>query len=365
MSAIVRREAAAIRREWLGHLLSTRPADRPAAEAAISELYLLIGLDPPRFHWVSSPAAALLTVPPRRRLRATEVLERLDEWPVPARLSRLLGELRGKVDRRMRENLRFRARRLLDTLIQQEISVSLARSFDAVARTQIRAAYLFPPWRFPSWYGMLCVSHMAYYDALRRMTGMAFGPWEERVLDLWTTVNRSCILWWPRTDTCTVSERPVAMHTEVWGDEGEVRLHHADGPAVRYADGWDVHAWHGTSVPSWVIDDPSVERIAREENVEIRRCAIERVGWAEYIDRAGLRLVASAPDPGNPGAELRLYDMRGNTRVLLAVNGSAERDGHRRRYGLTVPGHFSDPIAAAGWTYGLSAEQYSQLVRRT
>ena len=75
--------------------------------------------------------------------------------------------------------------------------------------------------------------------------------------------------------------------------------------------------------------------------------------------------VATAPDPGNPGSELRLYDMRKETRVLLAVNGSVERDGHRRQYGLTVPGFLNDPVDAAGWTYGLSAEQYSLLVRRT
>lgn len=155
------------------------------------------------------------------------------------------------------------------------------------------------------------------------------------------------------------------MHTEVWADVGEVRLHCADGPAVRYADGWDVHAWHGTQVPSWVISDPNVQRIGREANVEVRRCAIERIGWTSYIDRAGLRLVAAAPDPGNPGSELRLYDMRKETRVLLAVNGSVERDGRRRQYGLTVPGFLNDPVDAAGWTYGLSAEQYSLLVRRT
>jgi hypothetical protein len=155
------------------------------------------------------------------------------------------------------------------------------------------------------------------------------------------------------------------VHTEAAGDDGQVRLHRADGPALRYGDGWEVHVWHGTEVPSWVVTDPSPERIAREKNVEVRRCAIENLGWPAYIERGGLRLVASAPDPGNPGAELRLYDLRRQTRVLLAVNGSVERDGHRRQYGLTVPSAIDDPVAAAGWTYGLSAEQYSRLLRRT
>jgi hypothetical protein len=118
-------------------------------------------------------------------------------------------------------------------------------------------------------------------------------------------------------------------------------------------------------VPAWVIIDPRAWRISRESNVEVRRCAIENLGWGPYISEAGLRLIASVPEPGNPGSELRLYDMRKETRVLLAVNGSVERDGRRRRYGLTVPGFLDDPLAAAGWTYGLSAEQYSRLLRRT
>ncbi len=36
-----------IRDEWLGNALSTLPADRPAAEAAISELYRHVGAEPP------------------------------------------------------------------------------------------------------------------------------------------------------------------------------------------------------------------------------------------------------------------------------------------------------------------------------
>ncbi|GLZ02822.1 hypothetical protein Acsp03_02890 [Actinomadura sp. NBRC 104412] len=74
-----------------------------------------------------------------------------------------------------------------------------------------------------------------------------------------------------------------------------------------------------------------------------------------HVREAGLRLVASAPDPGNPGGELKLYGVSGHTKVLLAVNGSVERDGTRRQYGLTVPGSIGDPVAAAAWTYDLSA----------
>ncbi|QRP43298.1 hypothetical protein [Amycolatopsis sp. FDAARGOS 1241] len=77
--------------------------------------------------------------------------------------------------------------------------------------------------------------------------------------------------------------------------------------------------------------------------------------------------MSRAADPGNPGAELVLYDLPGTRarRLLLAVNGSVECDGTRRRYGLSVPAWFDDPVEAAGWSYGLTGARYSRLLRRT
>jgi len=357
MTGFVQREAADIRAEWLGHLLSTAPADRPAAEAAVSELYELIGFAPPRFHWVASPLAAMETVP--LGVRPSETAARLADRPLPQRFRRLVSGLTVDLDARV-----MRDYQSLDLIVRQLVRAPI----ETTAQSTLRMGLQSPHERIESgrqWYANLCPSWSAHYEAVRRTSGVVFTPEQSRFLDLWAAVARACGWWWPYEHVCVVSERPVEMHTEVWGDQGQVRLHRPDGPALRYADGWDAHAWHGTRVPSWVIDDPGVGRIEEETNVEVRRCAIENIGWGDYIDRAGLRLVATAPDPGNPGSELRLYDLREQTRVLLAVNGSIERDGRRRRYGLTVPGGIEDPLAAAGWTYGLSAAQYARLVRRT
>ncbi|MGH3860561.1 DUF6745 domain-containing protein [Actinokineospora sp.] len=94
---------------------------------------------------------------------------------------------------------------------------------------------------------------------------------------------------------------------------------------------------------------------------------MERLGWGTYIEQAGLTLVRQADDPGNPGCELRLYDLPWGpqARLLLAINGSLERDGTRRQYGLRVPPWFDDPIDAAAWSYGLTGPQYARLQRRT
>jgi hypothetical protein len=168
---------------------------------------------------------------------------------------------------------------------------------------------------------------------------------------------------------CVLSDRPTLLHVEI-GDDTEA-LHCADGPAVEWADGWKLHFWHGLRVPADLIegDGWSVERIHTEGNTEIRRAAIERIGWATYIERAGLRAVASAPDPGNAPHRLELYDappgVAPDARVLLMTNGSPERSGHRPRYAELVPADIDDPITAAAWQYGCDRETYARLVRRT
>ena len=132
---------------------------------------------------------------------------------------------------------------------------------------------------------------------------------------------------------------------------GAVLLAWHPSPADLIEQGWDAH------------------RILREPNAEIRRCAIERAGWDRFVAEAKLAQVGeSVPDPGNPGHHLTLFDVPERifnepVRVLLCTNATVERDGTRRRFGLTVPASVRDPLAAAAWTFGVEREQYAELQR--
>lgn len=386
--------AIRLRGEWLGRALCTLPADRPTAEAAISTLYEMVGQGPPRFVWVESPHAATLPGRSREplRLRAATAPVLGSDWPFAARLASLTSSLRSGLDARTRrrglmarwpfhpatrtigsfppqESLREGLS--LEEVLRATVEDSLNGSVHEALGGPLRAALASEHTPGLTWYGQ----HDAHWignHQIRRALGRAYTSLQNEQLDVWTAIAGSCGWWWPREDVCVVSERPVAVHTEpVLGSvHGEVRPHSGKGHAIRYADGWGVHSWHGTRVPEWVVAEPTVDRIVAEPNAEVRRCAIERIGWDVFIERAGLNLVSTAPDPGNPGCELRLYDMParlwgGATRVLLAVNGSVERDGTRRRYGLSVPAAIADPVSAAGWSYGLTGAQYSTLLRRT
>lgn len=393
--AITRRD------EWLKWALCTLPADRPATEAAITALYALVGQDPPRFVWVESPGAASAAasveglVGEPFRLRASSAPERAADWPLGMRLATLMFSLRHRLDERVRrralrltlwprhpamrtvgmfppqESLRegLGLEEVLEVTVRDTLHGSVHESLGGPLRTAL--ATRAGPALGLTWYGQHDTHWVADHD-IQRDLGMVHPGDDNAQLDLWAVLARSCGWWWPYDDVCVVSERPTTVHTEpVPGAmHGQVRLHSGKGQAVAYADGWGLHSWHGTQVPSWAITEPSVERIMAETNTEVRRCAIERIGWDTYIDQAGLNLVSVAPDPGNPGCQLQLYDMATRlwgapARVLLAVNGSVERDGHRRRYGLSVPADLDDPVAAAGWSYGLTGDQYAQLLRRT
>lgn len=181
--------------------------------------------------------------------------------------------------------------------------------------------------------------------------------------------DASRVWWWAHPDFVIACEPPVEMHLER-AETGTVRPHRDDGPAIRWSDGAGFCFWHGVQVPASLMAGLwNVETIHLHPNSEVRRAAIERMGWLAYIRQAGLRVVASVPDPGNPPHELVLYEdprgRLGDARVLVMTNGSPDRSGEIRRYAEAVPGDIDDPVTAAAWQYGCPVEVYRGLQRRT
>ena len=214
------------------------------------------------------------------------------------------------------------------------------------------------------WRGRIMGQHWAgyysYYDAMERIGVTGLEPIHGA-----QQVARSAGWWWCFRDFAILTERPSVLHRDQLG-----RLHCETGPAIAYPDGWNFYVWHGHRVQPWVVLEPTVERIAREANAEDRRCAIESMGWDRFIAAAELTPVDRCADPGNDGHELALYDVSEEiwgerVRVLLCTNGTIERDGVRRRFGLTVPDDTPTALHAAAWGYGISVREYAALeVRR-
>ena len=150
------------------------------------------------------------------------------------------------------------------------------------------------------------------------------------------------------------------------------RLHSDDGPVVHWPDGTQAYALHGVAVPADLVRSGySTADILRERNAEVRRIAIDRLGWDEFVASALVRAVhPPIPDPGNPGRTLTLYDVPTHAfdppaRLLICTNATPERDGTLRRYGLWVPALINDAVAAAAWTFDVDPSTYWKLRRAT
>ncbi len=307
---------------WIARGLSTEPVDRATFERGAARCYAYAGVPwPNRVVYVPSPLVLALAAPTATRLLGGAVRDAVD------------GAVRGAVR-------------------------------DAVGGAVRDAwySYLGGCW----WLGW-----QAYTSFFREVCRLDLPG------DLWDRdhaymqAQSAAGWWWPYRHFVMVSERPAYIHRERVGPDGWTshRLHCPTGPAIGW-EGWQLHYWHGLRVPAWVVESPSAEAIAAEANVEVRRAGIESLGWDRFIADAELALVGTEPDPGNPGQVLRLYDVPerlwgGRVRLLLATNGSVERDGTRRTYGLTVPAEIEAPVTAAAWTCGETREEYLATVART
>jgi hypothetical protein len=150
-------------------------------------------------------------------------------------------------------------------------------------------------------YGQHDASWLAFHDMFRRHCSIRDA---DRLAGQMRTA-RSAGWWWPFQGAVVISDRPEALHRD-----GQARLHCEDGPAIRYRDGFAVWSWHGTRVPQDLIETGwDTDTILRHPNAEVRRCAIEHLGWDQFIIDAGLdRVGLTVPDPANAPYHLALYD---------------------------------------------------------
>jgi hypothetical protein len=206
-------------------------------------------------------------------------------------------------------------------------------------------------------------SWIAFY-AFCEHIGVKYKPATSRHLQLWSEVAQSSCWWWPYRGLVIASERPTAVHMEpVSVGARELQLHHDTGPALLFADGWPVHAWHGVRVPAKVIEAPdtlTVGEITSYANVEVRRVMLERFGTERYLHDAGATQVC-VDDWGT----LWQADLPNDEPLVMVevLNSSPEPDGTFKTYFLRVPPSVRTAHQAVAWTFGMNKSEYRPLVQ--
>ncbi|WP_433833496.1 DUF6745 domain-containing protein [Actinoplanes sp. CA-015351] len=351
---------------WRRPLDPHHPVDPAAAEAALTMMYEFLKVPMPPVLWVDSPGAAteLLRdagemLPAAEGYRSGQYrIDGLDPMPGQSWLIEGIGWTLG-------QEVDESALALVAELMGTELGSwyappvegshgygTLSPSASAIRATvfadrSVRAGY--DAWLTAYWVG--------FYDAIGQAGLIEYWPAAQERLDaLMALADSGAGWWWPFRDRCVVSLRPVEMATEhVASARGPViRPHRADGPAMTFLDGWTRYAWRGVPVPESLIEQGwTAERLLREAgNPELRRCAIERLGWHRFLDATGLQpMTPPVPDPSRPGRTLALYDVprnlvqRGGVRVLVLGEGG-------RRFSTEVAGFHDDPVEAASHLAG-------------
>jgi hypothetical protein len=150
---------------------------------------------------------------------------------------------------------------------------------------------------------------------------------------------------------CIVAARPDAVHVDEAG-----LLHCADGPSVRWPDGWTLYDWHGLRLThdyEFIITRPEFitpHRIEAMYDVEFRRVMLEIYGMGRFVVDSGASVMNELPPDhhivGLRGARLFSKQLAFDTEPLVfveLVNSTPEPDGTCRRYMLRV-----DPRAYGG-----------------
>ncbi|MDE2469329.1 MAG: hypothetical protein KGL35_11445, partial [Bradyrhizobium sp.] len=275
-------EIQRVYREYRDVGLSTEPADFEAAQTAITRLYERVGRKRPYFVQLDSPLAAELYID--LYCRAFPIAKKLSKGQLR---DQLWGQLWGQLGGQLGGQLRGQSLRYMGT------------------------------WFSGAWDSYL----WAWGDGGRRI-GAVYPPALNAALDDHIAVSRSIGWWYPFDEFCVLTGRP-----DVVALDDRARLHSIAGPALRYRDGYALHAVHGVRVPAWIIERKekiTTTKIDAEANAEIRRVMVELYGQDKYLLDSG----AAFAQRDQVGLLYR-KELPGDEPIVMVrvLNSTAESDG--------------------------------------
>jgi hypothetical protein len=143
----------------------------------------------------------------------------------------------------------------------------------------------------------------------------------------------------PHEGVCWLSAPPDVLCTDRQG-----RLHCASGPALRYPDGWAVHAWKGVPVPAWIIMQPeriTLRWIDAQVEPRIRHAMIDIFTPARFVAAGGAD--ATRDETGT------LWKRKWTHRGVVIDSWSAVEVAAVKGILRRVPAEFGTPREAFAW----------------
>lgn len=279
----------------------------------------------------------------------------------------LSGQLTPQLGQQLTTATLFTLWREVDTSVQGPIDAQIRSDFwrDIDRRKEgrpgafLRREWWLNAWQYPRLIGGQEAPRLALHDFAEH-AGVQYDAKSKRQLEAFKAYARSCGWLYSFDSIAFVSDRPSEIHFDA-----EHRLHHETDAAVRYCDGWSVYVWHGTNVPSWLIEErASITPTMIDElpDARVRQAALEIYSYGRYLSACKANLIAADELHGQPRRLLEVLVGGFPFRIVEVVNGSCERDGTRRKFHLAaMPG--DTPADAIAASYGIAPAHYQEAVR--
>jgi len=324
MRSLTPRQNAAVvsaQARWLDWIFSTKPADRRLAEEAVRHTYWAGGVrEPEIFLWFDDLTEAMLVTEQLSNCRESnwmlppESLERREE--VQHRICNKLGlrtwedvvqavgpeQRANRHETRLHRGIKFRVAVPRNDSLQAGLPISLNDSrcdytlieeaAEVVGRRGIRScteiAQIVQCSAGPGIPGHSGIGHMPciYYDyrfeqLFRHDCLLSIcGDQTSLAYDGLRRTVQHAGPWWPFANAAILCDRPQDAYRD-----SEGRLHRDNGPAVKFRNGVELFARHGSWVPTEAILSPEALKhsaISAEGDPDVRRALIEIYGAERY-----------------------------------------------------------------------------------
>ena len=368
--------------QWIKIGLSTEPADFDKAIDAALRVYKLANLKKPMIVLrVSSPYGATLggrlAWAMLRELENPHVASQVESQVKSQVASQVKSQVAWKVWSRVESQVKSQVWSQVGSQVESQVKLQVWSQVKSQVWSQVKSHVASQVWSQVAsqvesqvasqvasaatngYHGSLYAGWAAYISFLRDVCG-----WENAVLDRFEideTLVRNCGWVWWHENILAVSDRPLSISRDAEG-----RLHSETGPSIAYRDGWQLHHWHGVSVPEeWLSRrDNLTPKIALTwENIEQRRAACEILGWSRILTELNAKTINKDGDPEI--GELVEVELPEIGRKIGREKFLRVQCGTKREFAIPVPPTMKTALEAQAWTWGLTEKTFAKPEIRT
>ncbi|MEG4815090.1 leucine-rich repeat domain-containing protein, partial [Microcoleus sp. K5-D4] len=341
--------------------LSTTPIDALKATETVKKIYAAIGREAPQVIVCSSPQVASIKLPKQLKI---SWISQLQKWEIGVgnlvRRNRLLDELfqglylgcSGEVWRRVLWQER-RLEQSVDNILDSEFQDLVANYGESLGGDIMAEPYYLRPLTPTE-----RVEEIHWIEFLIAKFGIPLDQKAQELFRCKQQLFEDCGWIFPFEKVCLVCDRPLHIRFDA-----ENRLHAEGEPAIAFADGYSLYFHHGLKLPEKYgkvhPDLWEAQWLLFEENAELRRLLIQRIGY----DRICQELEVTELDSWQEYTLLSIefdddFDDEGNAKPIYLLKMTCPSTGHI--HALRVPPNVRSAQEAIRWVnWDIDLEEFS------